>query len=236
MSVNIDIEILKEKLYLKLKPSGWDRILRGFIFSSEFDNILKHLINDANNGNRFTPTMKNLFRAFEECPYEELKVVFVGQDPYPQVGVADGIAFSCAGEEKIVKPLNFILDEVEKTVYPEGYDRNNDLKHWSNQGVLLLNTALTVTVGKMSSHLKLWQPFITYLMDMLDHCNTGIVYVYTGKIAQEWVSSVSSTNNYQMLVKHPSAAIYNNGVWDSEDLFNRITKILKENYNFNMKW
>jgi uracil-DNA glycosylase len=236
MNVNIDIEILKEKLYAKLKPSGWDRILRGFIYSSEFDNILYHLIDDANNGKRFTPTLKNLFRAFEECPYEDLKVIIVGQDPYPQVNVADGIAFSCSGQEKIQPSLNFIYNELEKTVFPEGYTRNPDLKVWSNQGVLLLNTALTVTIGKISSHLKIWQPFITYLMDMLDHANTGLIYVYMGKKAEEWVSSVSDDNNYKIIVKHPAAAIYNKGIWDSEDLFNKVTKILKENYNYNMRW
>ncbi len=236
MSVNIDIENIKEKLYIKLKPSGWDRILRGFIFSVEFDNILKHLVNDANNGKRFTPTIKNLFKAFEECPYEDLKVVFVGQDPYPQVNVADGIAFSCTGQDRILKPLNYILDEVERTVYPEGYRRDPDLKRWSNQGVLMLNTALTVTIGKITSHLKLWEPFIIYLMDMLNTCNTGLVYVYFGKKSEDWMDSVSDTNNYQFKVKHPSGAIYYNDYWNSDDLFNKISKILKDNYNYKITW
>jgi len=236
MSVNIDIESIKEKFFKKLKPSGWDRVLRGFIFSSEFDNILKHLVEDANNGKRFTPTLKKLFRAFEECPYEDLKVVFVGQDPYPQVGVADGIAFSCSGQDKLLPPLNFIIDELERTTFPSGYDRKDDLKDWSNQGVLLLNTALTVTIGTVTSHLKLWEPFIIYLMDMLNHNNTGLIYVYFGKKAEDWCSYVSDDNNYKIILKHPIGAMYNNGMWDSQDAFNKITKTLKENYNFNMKW
>ena len=94
----------------------------------------------SNNGQRFTPVLKDVFRAFEECPYDELKVVMVGQDPYPTINVADGIAFSCSKSEKEQPSLRFILDEVQK-LYPDGYQRPLDLAKWSNQGILLMNTA-----------------------------------------------------------------------------------------------
>ena len=78
----------------KLQPSGWARVLRGFIYSRDFDNIIVELAKQAKDGKRFTPTMKNWFRAFEECPYTDIKVVIIGQDPYPGLGHADGISFS----------------------------------------------------------------------------------------------------------------------------------------------
>ena len=88
MNQTIDIEEIKKKLYENLKPSGWHRVLRMFIFSSDFDNILLQLIKQTRDGKRFTPKVKQLFRAFEECPYTDLKVIIIGQDPYPQLGVA----------------------------------------------------------------------------------------------------------------------------------------------------
>ena len=96
MTQKIDIEEIKQKIHEKLKPSGWNKPLKSFIFSIDFENIIKQLVTLSKDGKRFTPKLSQLFRAFEECPYNELKVVIVGQDPYPKLGVADGIAFSCS--------------------------------------------------------------------------------------------------------------------------------------------
>jgi uracil-DNA glycosylase len=81
----LDIDDYKQKIFNKLEPSGWGRVLKPFIFSIEFEKILTDLYNMSNNGQRFTPVLKDVFRAFEECPYDELKVVIVGQDPYPTI-------------------------------------------------------------------------------------------------------------------------------------------------------
>ena len=80
MTQKIDLEEVKLKLFNKLEPSGWGRVLKSFIFSPDFTKILETLkhLNDIEK--RFTPTLKQLFRAFEECPYDELKVVIIGQD------------------------------------------------------------------------------------------------------------------------------------------------------------
>jgi uracil DNA glycosylase len=83
--------------------------------------------------------------------------------------------------------LSFILNEVNKTVYnghPGSLDP--DLTRWSNQGILLLNTALTTTVGKIGQHYVIWKPFMAYIFDHLTWNNSGLVYIYMGKQAQEW--------------------------------------------------
>ena len=77
MSQKLDIEEIKDKIYQKLEPSGWARVLRTFIYSKDFENIVMQLAKQTQDGKRFTPPMKNWFRAFEECPYDELKVVIV---------------------------------------------------------------------------------------------------------------------------------------------------------------
>lgn len=76
----VNLEEVQLKLYEKLKPSGWGDILRTFVMSSDFEKILAQLYKESKEGNRFTPVLKNIFRAFEECPYEKTKVIILGQD------------------------------------------------------------------------------------------------------------------------------------------------------------
>ena len=233
---NVNLAEVQQKLYEKLKPSGWADKLKGFILSDDFMSILQTLLKESLEGDRFTPVIANIFRAFEECPYNELKVVIIGQDPYPKQNIADGIAFSCKGGD-IQASLRYIFREVEDTVYPEGgYVWDPDLKRWSNQGVLLLNTALTTTVNQIGKHYKLWQPFIAYVLDILAFQNSGLVYAFVGKIAQNWQSSIPS-NNYKLTAVHPAAASYaGDEKWDSDDLFNKINDIVYKQFKTKIIW
>tara|TARA_R110000850_G_scaffold195017_1_gene321480 strand:- start:197 stop:910 length:714 start_codon:yes stop_codon:yes gene_type:complete len=237
MTKTIDITEIKTKIHAKLKPSGWAKVLKSFIFSSDFDNILLQLIKLSKDNNRFTPKLSQLFKAFEECPFDDLKVIMIGQDPYPQLGVADGIAFSCGNTLQQEPSLKFILDAVNKTVYDGvGQSHNPDLARWSNQGILLLNTALTATIGKAGQHYPIWKPFLAYLFDYLTFAHTGLIYVYMGKQAEEWKDVVHEMN-YKFFVSHPITAVYSKeSEWDCNDVFNEISTILKNNYNYSLIW
>jgi uracil-DNA glycosylase len=235
MKQTIDIEEIKLKLSQKLEPSGWALKLRGFIYSTEFDQCIKELAQRADIGKRFTPTLGKIFRAFEECPVDKLKIVIVGQDPYPTVGVADGIAFSCSKSQKEQPSLRFILDEVEK-MYPMGYERPLDLTKWTRQGILLLNTALTTEVGKIGEHYEIWKPFITYLFDYLNNYNTGLVYIFMGKQAHSWAEDIND-NNYKFFVSHPASAVYQKAQqWDSKGVFAETNKIMENLYGEVIIW
>jgi len=233
MSNELNIDDYKQKIFNKLEPSGWGRVLKPFIFSIEFEKILTDLYTMSNNGQRFTPVLKDVFRAFEECPYDELKVVMVGQDPYPTLGVADGIAFSCGKSEKEQPSLRFILDEAQK-MYPF-YDRPLDLKRWSRQGILMLNTALTTEVGKIGQHYDIWAPFTAYLFDYLKHFNPGLVYVFMGKKSQEW-ADMCGENCTKFMVSHPASAAYNGSKWDSKGVFGNVQETVKHLYNYTIHW
>lgn len=236
MENKLDIEEIKQKMFEKLEPSGWSRIFKPFIFSGDFDNILTKLYTLSQEDKRFTPPLKQVFRAFEECPYDKLKVVIILQDPYPQLGVASGIALSCDNTNKLQPSLKFVLEEINKTVYDNDIiSEDVNLKRWSNQGILMLNTALTVEVGKIGSHYNIWKPFTAYLLDWLNTSNTGLVYVYMGKKAEEWVD-YTNDNNYKFIVSHPASAVYNGYKWDSKDIFNKISNIIKNNNNFEIIW
>jgi len=236
MQQKIDIEEIKQKLFDKLEISGWDKLFKSFIFSSEFDDILTKLWSLSQEDKRFTPPLKQVFRAFEECPYDKLQIVIIGQDPYPQLGVADGIAFSCSNTDKLQPSLKYILDEVNRTLYAGNSISNDlDLKRWANQGVLMLNTALTVEVDKIGSHYDIWKPFTAYLLDWLNNYNPGLVYVYMGKKAEGW-SELTGDNNHKFTVKHPASAAYNGSKWDSNDIFNKVSAIVKENSGNEITW
>ena len=107
----IDLKDIQQKLYERLESSGWADKLKGFILGSDFYNILEQLSKQSTAGDRFTPALKQIFRVFEECPYNELKVIIFNQDPYPLVSVADGLAFSCSNTGDVEPPLRYIFQE-----------------------------------------------------------------------------------------------------------------------------
>lgn len=236
---------LQTKLYESLKDSRWNEKLKLFILSQDFANILIELYNQSQSGKSFTPIIKDVFKAFRECPYDKLKVVIIGMDPYPQFGVADGIAFSCSYTKKEQPSLRYIFDEIFNTVYLpkiddnfriERKDFNPDLTRWCNQGVLLLNTGLTCEIGVSGSHIQLWKPFIIHLLRQLNEYNTGLVYVFLGTKAKEYHTEISS-NNYKLLANHPAFAVYSKlKRWDSGNLFNNINDILQKNYGETIIW
>lgn len=233
----VNIEDVKNKLYLKLKDSGWGDKLKTFILSQDFDDILNKLVKEVENGKRFTPPIKQMFSAFDKCNYSDLKVVIVGQDPYPYLGVADGMAFSCSNENKPQASLRYMLKAVHKTVYlGEEYDHNPDLSHWAEQGILLLNTSLTTEIGKIGKHYDIWQPFIAFLIDILNAFNPGLVYIFMGKKAAELIDDVSN-NNHKLVCTHPAFAAYKSlEEWDCNDIFNKTSKLVKDHYNYDIKW
>lgn len=222
------VKNVKENLIGRIKESGWSDFLKTFLHSSNFDDIIYKLWNAKNQGIRFTPQLKDVFRAFEECPINSLKVIIVGQDPYPTLGVADGIAFSCSKTDKVQPSLQYIFDAIKKTVY-NGADVELDknLSNWSNQGVLLLNTALTCQIGKPGTQYDIWKEFTAYLIDMMNHSLESCVWVFMGKKAQELNDLVDEDKHIIINTSHPASAVYTGKKeWDCNDVFNKVNEAL----------
>lgn len=221
---------IQMKLYEKLKPSGWGNKLRMFLLSDEFYKILLQLHENTENNKRFTPVLKDVFNAFEKCHYEDLKIVMVASKPHNVANKADGMAFS---SNYISAPLRAIFQELENTVYPDGYRWDPDLTRWAKQGILLLNPSLTVEIGSTDTHSHIWNSFITALFEMLSEKNTGIIFVFMGDKAKEWHKHVGK-NNYKFFTSHPGYDKINK--WDSGNLFNQINKILNSNNGEQITW
>jgi uracil-DNA glycosylase len=218
----------REKLYEKLKPSGWGEVLRLFIMSDDFMQLLSKLKTLSEEEKHFTPSLKYVFRAFEKCPFKDVKLVIVGQDPYFTPGVADGLAFSCSLTGKPQPSLEYVFKALDihvhegKTVY-----HDPDLTRWSKQGVLLLNSALTVQIGKPGTHVDLWKDFMTYLMDVLAHKKPEAVYVLLGKQAQGLLPNLPVKT--VLCTSHPAHAAYTKSKeWEGGHVFVEINKEIEK--------
>jgi len=228
--IEIDTDLLKSDLNDNIKNSSWSNILLPYINSEAFDKIINTLINNVNEGKRFTPKFKDIFNGFYECPYEDLKVVIVGQDPYPQLGVADGIAFSCSKKGKTEKSLQYIF----KSLYGQHEGYNNDLRRWSNQGVLLINTAFTCEINKIGSHYSIWKMFTEYIFSSINKYNPNTIFILMGKKAESWQTLLP--NCTILKCAHPASAAYRGGLWDSNDVFNKANKILVDRSERIIQW
>tara|TARA_R110000796_G_scaffold134646_2_gene250440 strand:+ start:499 stop:1179 length:681 start_codon:yes stop_codon:yes gene_type:complete len=226
--MEIDINLLRDNLNNKLTNSGWDKMLSPYVNGLSFDHIINKLANNVEEGYRFTPKFKDVFNGFYECPYNDLKVVIVGQDPYPQLGVADGIAFSCSIKGKAEKSLKYIL----KALNDE--DGDVDLRRWSNQGVLLINTAFTCEINKIGSHYGIWKNFTEHVFESINRHNPNTIFILMGKKAEVWQTLLP--NCKILKCSHPASAAYRGGEWDSNDVFNKANTMLIKQDKPCIKW
>jgi len=188
-------------------------------------------------GDVLTPNIKQVFKLFYECPYNDLKVVLIGQDPYTSENEADGLAFSCGNTDTNSPEQITMFDEIRDTVYEneKWYSFDPDLTRWSNQGVLLLNVALTTEVGKIGAHYDIWRSFVVYLINKLAELNTGLVYIFVGDVAKEWANKIPESN-HKFYCYHPMSACHNDGIWESNDVFRRTNQILEANNGTKITW
>lgn len=153
---------------------------------------------------RVFPQGGNIFRAFDKCPFDELKVVIIGQDPYHGVGQANGLCFSVNDGVEYPPSLQNIFKEVhDDTGAPTPASGNLD--RWAEQGVLLLNAVLTVRAHEAASHAGMgWERFTDAVVRAIADHKTGIVYMLWGSYAQKKASFVDSSNNLILKAVHPS--------------------------------
>jgi len=237
-NIAIDITNIRDSLNDKLQNSGWERMLSPFINGLEFDLIMQSLVSKVNEGKRFTPKFRDVFNAFYECPYDDLKIVIVGQDPYPQLGVADGIAFSCSNKGKAEKSLQYILKQTIGDYTNTGRvmytPEECDLRRWSNQGVLLINTAFTVEINKIGSHYHIWKPFTKYLFENINKHKKDTVFILMGRKAEEWQTLIPNCKTLKC--SHPASAAYRGGEWDCNDVFSKANNILENQGKSCVNW
>lgn len=154
-------------------------------------------------GKAIYPAPQNIFNAFNLCPLDRVKVVIIGQDPYHEPGQAHGLCFSVLPPTPVPPSLQNIYKEIEADLGRKSVT-NGDLTHWADQGVLLLNSTLTVQAHMASSHAKHgWEEFTDAVVRVLA-AREGIVYMLWGGYAQKKAQFVNTEKNLVLKSAHPS--------------------------------
>ena len=173
-----------------------------------FKEIKDHLISDNAEGKIVLPEPKNFFRAFDLCELNKVKVVIIGQDPYHTPGVPNGLAFSVNKNQKLPPSLINIFRELESDLGVKNYI--GDLSAWSRQGVLLLNTCLSVCAGLPASHSNIgWENFTNAAIGEIQK-KKNIIFLLWGKHAQQKKAFIQE-DNFILEAAHPSPLSANNG-------------------------
>jgi uracil-DNA glycosylase len=222
---------------------SWHNKIKPFIESKECDKIYEFLKYESGRGKKIAPSSINTYRAFLETPLDKIKVVLLSYCPYHTIingaPVADGLAFSCGITNKMQPSLDVFYTGLENDLCNGlnlNYIKNPDLTYLAKEGVFLWNAALTVEQNKAGSHQSIWEPFTKYV---LEECfaYTGIPIVFIGKDAQIYEKYVTPlTHGYIFKIEHPAYAARINADWDTQGVFTKINRIVKENNRFTIDW
>lgn len=184
------------------------------------------------------PNIKDVFKAFKLCPYNKCRVIFVGQDPYPQKGVAQGVLFgnsSDTPENKLSSSLQIIKESVINFEISHNLITfDPSLESWAKQGILMINSALTTEVGKIGVHMMKWRPFMIAFLKQMSMINPGIIYVLFGSQAQILEPYINK-NNYVLKIEHPAYFARTNKKMPYH-IWKDINKILYDLYGEKIEW
>ena len=199
-------------------------------FSKEYmNNIKKSLINFKESGKTIYPKNNEIFNAINFTKFERTKVIIIGQDPYHGPGQAHGFSFSVKKGIKPPPSLLNIFKEIESDLSIDVDKRNGDLTRWANQGVLLLNSILTVEKGNPLSHKNIgWENLTDKIIDVLCQNRKGLVFVLWGAHARSKKNIIEGNGNLILESAHPSPLSAHRGFLGSKP-FSKINKFLIKN-------
>ena len=184
---------------------------------------------------RVFPEEKNVFNALELTPFESVKVVILGQDPYHGFGQAHGLSFSVQKGIPLPPSLKNIYKELQEDIGGE-LPTEGDLSHWAKQGVLLLNTVLTVEEGNANSHKGMgWERLTNRLIESLNELNHPVIFILWGKPAQDKEKLITNPNHVILKAPHPSPLSAYRGFFGSKP-FSRVNDILIQQGQSPIRW
>jgi uracil-DNA glycosylase len=183
---------------------SWKKVLNSEIRSSWFHELADKVAAERRDHVVYPPTGK-VFTAFEITPFDQVRVVIVGQDPYPGTGFAHGLSFSVPKGVEVPASLRNIYRELETDLPGFKAPKHGCLVPWAEQGVLLLNTVLTVQAGKPASHRDLgWQQFTGAVLEKLVQKDSKIVFLLWGRHARDVASDQMRGRHVVLEAAHPS--------------------------------
>ncbi len=219
---------------VQISPSWKPRLEQEF--QKDYFRDLTEFVRSEYRSHRCYPPGREIFAAFDHCPYESVKVVILGQDPYHGAGQANGLCFSVHRGVDHPPSLVNIFKELESDL-GKPYPPEGDLTHWADQGVLLLNATLTVRQGQAASHQnKGWETFTDQVIRRLSEDREGLVFMLWGGYAKKKGSVIDSSRHLVLLSGHPSPLSANRGYWFGNRHFSRANAYLREQGLQEISW
>ncbi|WP_374549021.1 uracil-DNA glycosylase [Flavobacterium sp.] len=205
--------------------SSWQNVLTEEFEKNYFHSLISFVKNEYLSKKCF-PKGSQIFSAFDHCPFDELKVVIIGQDPYHGVGQANGLCFSVNDGIPFPPSLINIFKEIETDLNIPN-PKTGNLERWANQGVLLLNATLTVREGEAGSHQgKGWEQFTDAVIQKISTEKENIVFLLWGSFAKQKGSKIDRTKHFVLETGHPSPLSANRGLWFGNKHFSKTNEYL----------
>jgi uracil-DNA glycosylase len=227
-------------MQVKINES-WQKVLQSEFDQKYFEDLVTKVKLEYSSSMIY-PAPGNIFRAFEITPLDQVKVVILGQDPYHTPKVADGLAFSTLPGNRVPPSLQNIYKEIINEFKISDYEciKNPDLTRWAQQGVLLLNTSLTVREGEANSHSKYgWGTFTNRVIEVIATEKKNVVFILWGANARkkkEIISPFLVSNEHLILESaHPSPLSAHNGFFGNGH-FKQCNEFLKQNGQEEICW
>ncbi|WMY95245.1 MAG: uracil-DNA glycosylase [Arsenophonus sp.] len=201
-----------------------------------FRKILEYLTIEKQKGKIIYPPKKDIFNAFHYTELSKIKVVILGQDPYHGPNQAHGFAFSVPKNIAIPPSLSNIYKELKKDIPNFQYPNHGCLINWAQQGVLLLNTVLTVESGKANSHFHLgWEKFTNKVIMAINQYCIGVIFLLWGVHAQKKSQLINSKKHFLLRASHPSPLSAYKGFFGCKH-FSKTNEILMKNKSILINW
>ncbi|RXG28408.1 uracil-DNA glycosylase [Leeuwenhoekiella marinoflava] len=202
------------------------------VLTEEFDKpyfkSLIQFVKEEYTSFRCYPKGKDIFKAFDLCTFEAVKVVILGQDPYHGPGQAHGLCFSVPEGIKTPPSLVNIFKEIEADLEKPNPDSGN-LERWAKQGVLLLNATLTVRAHEAGSHQhKGWEIFTDRVIELVSEKREGVVFMLWGGYAKKKIKKIDTAKHLILTSGHPSPLSANRGYWFGNKHFSEANKYLED--------
>lgn len=219
---------ISNKTRMSPLPEDWMNQVGGELEKSYMKSLSKFLKDQVQQKKIIYPKASQIFRSFHLTPYEEVKVVILGQDPYHGTGQAEGLSFSVPKGVGFPPSLKNIFKELVEDIKCQP-PKNGSLVSWAEQGVLLLNTVLTVEAGKAGSHhAKGWELFTDEVIKRLNDHPRPLVFVLWGSPAQKKQSLVTNKKHLVIKAVHPSPLSAHRGFFGHKP-FSKINSFLSKN-------
>ena len=214
----------------------WKQALKEEFEKPYFGQIVNFLKTEKATGKTIFPAGSNIFNAFNKTPFNKVKVVILGQDPYHGIGQAHGLSFSVLEGVKIPPSLQNIFKEIKADIGVENPPNFGDLTHWAEQGILLLNAALTVRNGEPMSHAKIgWAQFTDAVIKTISDKKENVIFLLWGKFAQDKQILINTDSHYILKAAHPSPLSAHNGFFGCKH-FSKTNEILVKHGENPIDW